>query len=149
MTLTRYEPWNRLTQLHKELDRLLDPRWSVNGAEDNSNVVTCDWIPAVDIKEEQEHFLISADIPGVEPKDIDIHMENGVLTIRGERKSESKEEGQGFKRVERIHGSFYRRFSLPDTADPEHISAKGQNGVLEIVIPKLKRTQPRKIAVES
>ncbi len=149
MTLTRYEPWSCLTQLHKDLDRLLDPRWNLSGAEDHSNVVTCDWVPSVDIKEQQDHFLISADIPGVEPKDIEIHMENGVLMIRGERKSESKQERQGFKRIERTHGRFYRRFSLPDTADPEHISAKGQNGVLEIVIPKLKRTQPRKIAVAS
>ncbi len=146
MNITRYEPWNRLNQLSKELDRLFELR---QGGEDNSNVVTCDWVPAVDIREEPNRFVLHADIPGVEPKDIEITMENGLLTIKGERRVESTEEREGFKRVERARGTFYRRFSLPDTADPEKISARGLNGVLEIVIPKHERTQPRKISVES
>ena len=93
--------------------------------------------------------MIHADIPGVDPKDIDVHMENGILTIKGERQSETKEEREGYKRVERVRGSFYRRFSLPDTADAEAISAKSQHGVLEVVIPKQQKVQPRRIQVES
>lgn len=149
MNVTRYEPWNRLSQLQKELDRLFDLRSGVGFNDDNSSVVTCDWVPAVDIKEEQDRFLLHADIPGVDPNDIEITMENGMLTIKGKRSSETKEEREGYKRVERAQGTFYRRFSLPDTADPEKIAAKGQNGVLEIVIPKHERTQPRKIKVEA
>lgn len=148
MAITRYDPWNQLSQLHRELDRLFDPR-TPSTDEDHSRVVTCDWTPAVDIKEEKDRFVLHADIPGVEPKDIDITMEKGMLTLKGERKLETKEQREGYTRVERSRGTFYRRFSLPDTADAEKISARGSNGVLEIVIPKHERTQPRRIAVES
>ena len=141
MSLVRYEPWSLLSQLSKELDR------GFRGSE-NSDVATSDWAPAVDIKEDEKGFTIIADIPGVDPKDIDVHMENGVLTIRGERETEKKEEKEGYKRVERSYGSFYRRFSMPETADSTKISAKSSNGVLEITIPKQEKEQPRKIEVE-
>lgn len=146
MNMMRYEPWTLMGQLQKEMSRLVDPRIT-NTTEDN--VVTSDWTPAVDIKEETGRFVIAADLPGVDPKDVDVHMENGLLTLRGQRNFESTEEKNGYKRVERVHGSFYRRFSLPDTADAERISAKCSNGVLEIIIPKHEKVMPRKIAVES
>lgn len=145
MALVRYEPWNMLTRLQNEMNRLFDDR--LPGGEDSANVVTSDWIPKVDIKEEDKRFVILADIPGVNPKDIEVTMEHGLLTIKGERASESTEEREGYKRIERSRGSFYRRFSMPDTADAEKISASGKNGVLEIVIPKHARLQPRKISV--
>ncbi len=142
MTLVRYEPLNVLNQFRREMDRLFEN-------EEGSNIATSDWVPAVDIKETDKAFVITADIPGVDPNDIDVHMENGVLSIKGERKEEKEEEKEGYKRIERMRGSFYRRFSLPDTADAEKISAKSNHGVLEITIPKQEKTQPRKIAVES
>ena len=144
MSMMRYEPWTLMNQLQNEMSRLMDPRLT-NTQEDN--VVTSDWVPAVDIREENDRFLIAADIPGVEPKDIDVHMEKGLLTLRGVRNFASSEEKDGYKRVERARGSFYRRFSLPDTADADKIAAKCANGVLEIVIPKHEKVQPRKIAV--
>ena len=146
MSMMRYEPWTLMNQLQNEMSRLIDPRLTRT---QDDNVVTSDWVPAVDIKEEDNRFLIAADIPGVEPKDIDVHMENGLLTLRGTRSYESSEENDGYKRVERARGSFYRRFSLPDTADADKISAKCSNGVLEIVIPKHEKVQPRKITVAS
>ena len=146
MSLMRYEPWSLISQFQNEMARSFDPRLTKT-AEDN-NVVTSDWTPAVDIKEENDRFLIAADIPGVDAKDIDVHMENGLLTLRGQRNFESSTENEGYKRVERARGSFYRRFSLPDTADADRISAKCANGVLEIVIPKHEKVQPRKITVE-
>lgn len=148
MNMVRYEPWSLLNQLHSEIDQLFTPQRRRLG-EDNANVATSDWAPAVDIKEEADRFVIHADIPGVDPKDIDVHMENGILTIKGERQSETKEEREGYKRVERVRGSFYRRFSLPDTANAEAVSAKSQHGVLELVIPKQQKLQPRRIQVES
>lgn len=148
MNMVRYEPWSLLNQLHNEIDQLFTPSRRRLG-EDNANVATSDWAPAVDIKEEPERFVIHADIPGVDPKDIDVHMEDGILTIKGERQSENKEEREGYKRVERVRGSFYRRFSLPDTANAEAISAKCQHGVLELVIPKQEKVQPRRIQVNS
>ena len=146
MLLTRYEPWNAMRQLQNEMSRVFDS--AVAGAEDGSNVVTSRWTPAVDIKENSEQFVITADVPGMEPADIEVTMENGVLTIKGERKLETRDEGDnGYRRVERAYGSFYRRFTLPDTADAEAISASGKHGVLEVVIPKRAALQPRRIAV--
>lgn len=143
MALVHYEPWGMLSQLRREMDKVFEGRPD----EENSNVVTSDWVPAVDIKEEPERFVIHADIPGVDPKDIEVHMENGVLSIKGERETESREEREGYKRVERSRGTFYRRFSLPDTADAEQINAQSKNGVLEITIPKHEKLQPRRISV--
>ncbi len=146
MLLTRYEPWSAMRQLQNEMSRVFDS--AVTGAEDGSNVVTSRWTPAVDIKENSEQFVITADIPGVEPNDIEVTMENGVLTIKGERRLEARDEGDnGYRRGERAYGSFYRRFTLPDTADAEAIAASGKHGVLEVVIPKRAALQPRRIAV--
>jgi len=145
MSLVRYDPWNMLDQLRREMDRMFESR---NEGE-TSSVATSDWTPAVDIKEEKDHFLIKADIPGVDPKDIEVHMENGVLTIKGERESEKKEEREGYKRIERSRGCFYRRFTLPDSADADKINARSEHGVLQITIPKQEKTHPRKITVKS
>lgn len=144
MGLMRYEPWSLLDQMRREMERAVDTR-----AEEGSSVATSDWVPAVDIKEENDAFVIVADIPGVDPNDIEVHMEGGMLTIKGEKETEKKDEREGYKRVERTFGSFYRRFSLPDSADPEKISAKSNHGVLEVRIGKQEKVQPRKIAVES
>ena len=114
---------------------------------DQSNVVTSQWTPRVDIKEEADRFVIFADIPGVEPKEIEIHMDKGILTLKGERSIESAKETERFSRVERAHGTFYRRFALPDSANPEGIAATGKHGVLEISIPKKPETTPRRIQV--
>jgi HSP20 family protein len=107
-----------------------------------------DWVPAVDIKEVRDAYEVVADVPGVEPKDIDVSLDDGVLTVKGERKSESKDEGEGYTRTERTYGSFYRRFTLPDTADADNISAKTEHGVLKLRIPKKEKALPKKISVE-
>ncbi|GKS68281.1 heat shock protein Hsp20 [Nitrosomonas sp. PY1] len=137
MAIVRYEPWGLLSQLQRELERS-----TVEGS-----TATAEWAPAVDIKEEADKFVIHADIPGVKPEDIDISMHDGVLTIKGEKKTEAKTENTGYKRVERTYGSFYRRFSLPDTANADAISAASKHGVLEVVIPKREAVQPKKISV--
>lgn len=142
MTLMRYEPWGIINQLTRELERLhQDPLR-------DEATITADWSPAVDIREDAEGYVLHADLPGVDAKDIDVHMENGILTIRGQRMRETKEERESYKRVERVRGVFFRRFALPDTADSDKISARCQNGVLEVRIPKQSRVQPRRIMVE-
>ncbi len=143
MAITHYEPWSLLNQLHRELDRARE------GGGGDGSAVTAEWAPTVDIKEEADKFVLQADLPGVKPEEIDVSMEDGVLTIKGEKKTEAKIEQEGYKRVERTSGSFYRRFSLPDTANPDAISAKSNHGVLEIVIPKREAVQPKKISVTS
>lgn len=141
MAITRYEPWGLLTQLQRELERVR------NDVAGEGSSATAEWAPAVDIKEENDKFVLQADLPGVDPANIDVSTENGVLTIKGEKQTEAKTEKEGYKRVERTYGSFYRRFSLPDTADLEAISAVTRNGVLEVTIPKRESVQPKKISV--
>ena len=148
MSMVRYEPWGLLNQLHGEVDRLFNTRMGRYG-EDGDQLATSDWVPAVDIREEDDRFVIHADVPGVDPKDIEVNMEDGVLSIKGERQSEKTDEREGYKRVERVRGSFFRRFSLPDTANADAISARSKNGVLEVVIPKQEKVLPKRIQVES
>lgn len=147
MNITRYNnPWAPQGGLQDELKQAFE-KFFGDAESDQSNVVTSQWMPRVDIKEEDQRFVIFADIPGVDPNDIEIHMDKGILTIRGERKSESRESNQRFSRIERSHGVFYRRFALPDSANPDGITASGANGVLEIAIPKRPETTPRRISV--
>ncbi|MGO4700412.1 Hsp20/alpha crystallin family protein [Dyella sp. 2RAB6] len=106
------------------------------------------WAPRVDIKEDDKRFVILADIPGIDPAGIEVSMDKGVLTIKGERTQEAPAEGDRYTRVERAHGAFLRRFALPDSADAEGITAHGRNGVLEVSIPKRAETAPRRINIE-
>ena len=147
MAITRYSPWQvQGPELQDEIRNMFE-RFFTGEAADQSNVVTSQWTPRVDIKEEDTRFVIFADIPGVDPKDIEITMEKGMLSIKGERKAESKEQNGKLTRIERSHGLFYRRFALPDSADAEGIKAAGKNGVLEVSIPKRPETAPRRINV--
>jgi HSP20 family protein len=147
MAITRQSPWQvHGGNVHDEIRNAFD-RFFNGDAGDQSNVVTSQWTPRVDIKEEDARFAIFADIPGVDPKDIEITMEKGILSIKGERKLEATEQNGKLTRAERSHGSFYRRFALPDSANAEGIQATGKNGVLEISIPKRAETAPRRINV--
>ena len=146
MTITRYTAYSP-ARAQQEFQSLID-RFFGGEDTDQSNVVTSQWTPRVDIKEEKERFLILADIPGVDPAEIEIHMDKGILSIKGERSTGASEEGARFSRVERAHGVFYRRFALPDSANPEGISAAGKHGVLEITIPKRPEVTPRRIQVQ-
>ena len=148
MTVVRYSPWLAQGNLQQEINKVFE-RLMGETEGDQSSVVTSQWSPRVDIREEAGRFLIQADIPGVDPKDIEIHMEKGVLSIKGERDTEARNKEGEFSRVERVHGSFHRRFALPDSADAERISASGRHGVLEISIPKKPEVQPRRIEVKA
>ena len=149
--MIRHQMWNPSAgqdPMRQLLTRLFDAAEGGNG-NDDSSVVTSQWMPLVDIKEEADRFVLLADIPGVDPQDIDVQMDKGLLTIKGERTLEARSENERFSRTERVHGVFHRRFALPDSADPERITASGRNGVLQIVIPKKPETTPRKIQVGS
>lgn len=148
MTITRYNPITLNRHFPDEMKQFFD-KFFDQSDDEQSNVVTAQWTPRVDIVEQPKQFVIHCDIPGVEPKDIEIHMEKGVLSIKGERKVETKSEDAKFTRVERMHGVFHRRFALPDSADPDGISATGKHGVLEVVIPKRAESTPRRIEIKS
>ena len=146
MTITRYYPWAQNRRFQDEMKQVFD-RFVGEDDGDQSNVVTSQWTPRVDIKEEDKRFVILADIPGVDPNHIEVQMDKGILSIKGERAAEIAAENAKTTRVERSYGSFYRRFALPDSADAEGISATGKFGVLEISIPKKPETTPRRISV--
>lgn len=145
MNLTRFEPWTFVDLLQRDLDRLGNFRKN----ERDSNDIVTDWVPAVDIVEEKNRYLIRADVPGVDASDIDVSMDNSVLNISGERHSESRSEDAGVQRIERATGRFFRRFTLPEAADAEGITAKCANGILEVSIAKRPEVQSRRITVEA
>ena len=147
MRLTRYEPFGMLTQLQREVNRLFDTNGYGNEATP-SGLTASDWAPDVDIREEESRFVIHADVPGVQPGDIEITLENDVLTLKGRREEEKEHASGAFRHIERTRGSFMRRFTLPNTADAAKVTARSQDGVLEIVVPKEAKAQPRKIAVQ-
>lgn len=140
MSLQRYNPLSLFEQFNREFNNPL----SLFDKDDLANVATASWRPSVDITEDENNFTLLADIPGVDPKDIEVSMENGVLTIKGERNTEEKTEKENFRRVERQYGLFYRRFTLPDTANADKIKAKSDNGVLRVTIPKQEVTRNAK-----
>jgi len=145
MNLTRFEPWSIVDLLHRDLDRLATRRLPQNDAQ---GAVT-NWVPAVDIIEEKDRFVLRADVPGVTPADIEVSMDGGVLSVSGHRFEESRSDEAGMQRVERVSGRFLRRFSLPDSADAEGVKAHSKNGILEVTIPKLPEVQARRIEVEA
>lgn len=145
MAMIPYESWTPLSQLQDELNRVFNA-WSTN----DTSGVTADWVPATDIEEYSDRFQLYIDLPGVDPKAVEITLDNGVLTLSGERtKLVSGREGDPpqHRRSERGRGRFYRRFILPETVDTESVEARGRDGVLEITIPKQPKAQPRRIEV--
>jgi len=148
MAVVRYEPWNVVSQLQSEINRVFG-----NLSDTDSNSATSEWSPAVDVREFSNRFQLLLDVPGVDPKDVEITLDNGVLTVSGTRSEEKAVGTNGAEqpqqqRLERRLGRFHRRFILPDTADADNVNATGRNGVLEIVIPKQPKAQPRRIAVK-
>ena len=147
MAVMRYEPWGVVSQLQNEINRVFG-----NLNDTDSSSATSEWSPAVDVREYTDRFQLLLDVPGVESKDVEITLDNGVLTVSGNRTEEKALGSNGAEqpqqqRIERRLGRFHRRFILPDTADAENVKASGRNGVLEIVIPKQPKAQPRRIAV--
>jgi HSP20 family protein len=106
------------------------------------------WVPPVDIRETDHELVVKADVPDLKFEDIDVPLENGTLTLRGERKFESKKEEGGWHRVERQYGAFERSFTLPDTVDPEKVKADYKNGTLTVILPKKELAKPRQVKVQ-
>ena len=142
MTVVRYEPRFLGSRFHKHIDHLF-------GAPQTAAADSGAWLPPVDIHEEDGQFLVQVDLPGVDPKAVEITCEQGVLTIRGRREESRRETQEAAHRSERIMGAFQRRFSLPESADVQNITAKAVNGVLEVAVPKLAKVQPQRIAVQA
>jgi len=129
--------------LQDQINRLFNDAFERTGEESKLTA----WAPAVDIDENEHELVVKADLPGIDPKDLDIRVENNVLSIRGERKFEKKVNEENYLRVERAYGSFSRSFSLANTVNPDGIKADYQNGVLNLIIPKREEAKPKQIKV--
>jgi len=141
MSLIRYQPINLFDHFNEDINRYFgNMRRPVPSQ-------TYSWAPAVDIHEEEDRYLLSADIPGVERDNIEITLEDGVLTLKGERTEADGENDRQYRRKERQHGTFMRKFSLPDTVDMQNISATVKAGVLSVMIPKQAKPQPTRITI--
>ena len=142
-TIARLEPFRGLSNLQDQFNRLFNESFRSPGQE--SALTT--WAPAVDIYETPNELVVKADLPDVNEKDIDVRVENNLLTIHGERKFEKSVSEENFLRVERAYGAFSRSFSLPNTLNAEAIAAEYKNGVLTVTIPKREETKPRQVKV--
>ena len=142
-TLTRWEPFSGASSLQDQVNRLFSDVFE-RKAEESSLTA---WAPSVDIYETEHELVVKADLPEVDPKDLDIRVENNILTIRGERKFEKKVNEENYLRVERAYGSFARSFTLANTVNSEAIKADYQNGVLTLGIPKKEEAKPKQIKV--
>ena len=142
-SITRWDPFRNLTSLQEQVNRLFDSSFKANT--DNSALTT--WAPAVDIYETENELVIKADLPDMEEKDIDVRVENNMLTIRGERKFEESVKEDNYLRVERAYGSFSRSFSLPNTVDTAAIQANYKNGVLRVHLPKRAESKPKQVKI--
>ncbi len=145
MNLVTWDPYRELSTLHDRFNRLFGSVQPRRDREEELGLGT--WIPPVDIVEEKDKILLTAELPGFKESDIEVQMEGGVLTLRGERKSETEKEGRTFHRMERSYGQFVRSFTLPNNVDRERIKANFANGLLEIELPKREEAKPRQIRI--
>lgn len=141
--------WNPFQEFENMLERYSKSGMSNVGKQLNTDLSFADWSPSVDIEEQDENYVIKADLPGVDKKDIEVKLDNGVLSIRGEKQTE-KETGKGTKkhRTERFHGSFARSFTLPDAVKADKVDAAYKDGVLSLTIPKEEESKPKSIEIK-
>jgi HSP20 family protein len=150
MALIRWEPVRELNTIQSEMNRLFNTFFdspAQPGGHAGSTQTLRRWIPAMDLVETENDFVLRADLPGLSEGDVNIELEDNVLTISGERKAEHEERKEGYYRVERASGTFSRSLTLPEGVDPEAVSANFERGVLEVRIPKPEQRKPRKVAI--
>ena len=146
MTLVRWDPFRELEDMSERLNRVFSrPTLRNTGKE---NLTVADWMPTVDISETESEYLIKAELPEVRKEDVKVMVENGVLTLQGERRQEKEEKGRRFHRVERSYGSFVRSFTLPESVDEGGVKAEYKDGVLALHLPKSEKVKPKAIDVK-
>ena len=146
MALVRWEPVRELNSIQSEMNRLFNTFFDTTTT-GNGNGGARRWIPAMDLVETEEHFVLRADLPGMAEDDVKVELQDGVLTIAGERQAEHESRKEGFYRLERATGSFSRSLTLPDGVDPDAIAASFDRGVLEVRIPKPEQRKPRRVEI--
>ncbi len=150
--LARWEPLREMASITERMNRLFDELWRrpLVPRAFEEDVLAGAWVPAVDVRETRDALELAVELPGIDPKDVEVTVDNGVLTVRGERKAEREEEGTTYHRRERVWGAFERSFTLPGSVDPDKLKATYRHGLLTITVPKREEAKPKaiKIAVE-
>ena len=146
MAIVRWEPFRELSTLQSEMNRLFNSVFDSPTGPGNGGAARR-WMPAMDVVETEDDFVLRADLPGMTEDDVKIEFEDGTLTISGERRSEHETKNEGYYRVERAYGSFSRSLTLPQGVDPERVSASFDKGVLEVRVPKPEARKPRRIEI--
>ena len=150
MAIVRWEPFRDLVSLQDRMNRLFDESFRSRGAgagQEDDWALGGSWAPAVDIYEHDGNIVLKAEIPGIDPKEVDIRVENNVLTLRGERKIDQEIKRDNYHRVERAYGAFSRSFTLPNVVDTDKIKAEYRDGVLRVTLPKREEAKPKQIQV--
>ncbi len=147
MNLIAYDPFRELRSLQDEVNRVFSTSFNRGGGE--SGMMRGAWNPSVDIFENKDQIVLEAELPGLSPDDVNISIENNVLTIHGERRFEKKDEGDNFHRVERSYGSFTRSFTLPPTVSSENVEANFDNGILRLQLAKREEAKPRRVEIKA
>jgi HSP20 family protein len=145
MSIVRYDPFRDLRTLQEEVNRLFTG--SMPRGFDDEGIARGAWSPSVDIYENKDQIVLEAELPGMKREDFDLSIENNVITLRGQRQFEKKDESDNYHRVERAYGSFTRSFTLPNTVTAEGANAEYKNGVLRVTLPKREETKARRIEV--
>jgi HSP20 family protein len=148
MAIIRWEPFRDLVSLQERMNRMFDEsfRGAGRGAAEEDWVGGA-WAPAVDIYEQDGNIVLKAELPGIDPKDVDVRVENNILTLRGERKLDNEVKRESYHRVERSYGTFIRSFTLPNMIDTEKIKAEYKDGVLRMILPKKDEAKPKQISI--
>lgn len=148
MAIVRWEPFREMVTIQDRMNRIFDEAFRANrGAGSEEDYALAAWAPAVDIYEQEGNIVLKAELPGVDPKDVDVRVENNVLTLRGERKFDNDVKKEGYHRVEREYGSFGRSFTLPTVVDTEKIKAEYKDGVLRVTLPKREEAKAKQISI--
>jgi HSP20 family protein len=147
MAIVRFEPFRDLLSLQDRMNRLFHESYRSQPADDEDWALGGSWAPAVDIYEHENNIVLKAELPGVDPKDVDIRLENNTLTVRGERKLDSEVKKESYHRVERAYGTFTRSFTLPTVVNQASIKAEFKDGVLRLTLPKREEAKPKQIQI--
>ncbi|WP_447985953.1 Hsp20/alpha crystallin family protein [Nitrospira sp. Nam74] len=147
MNVARWDPVRELEDMSERLNRMF-ARPLARQENGKERLTVADWVPTVDIEEGEQEYLITAELPGIKKEDVKITLQDGVLTLHGERKQEKVEQGKRLHRVERSYGAFVRSFALPDVVDEGNVSAEFKDGVLHVRLPKSEKAKPKAIEVK-
>jgi HSP20 family protein len=145
MAIIRWDPFRDLITLREKMNRLFEDTFAARGEE--KDLMSSTWTPSVDIYESENDVVLTAELPGIEEKDIEIKIEDNTLTIKGERKLEKETKEENYHRIERAYGTFYRSFTIPHNVDQNKIQAEHENGVLKITMPRKPELKPQKVKI--